>query len=295
MSIFKGLSAFPITPCDGAGNLLANDLRGLLAQLNAADVQSIGLLGSTGTYAYLSRDMRRNVVSVARKAVVHKPLIVGVGAIRTDEAIALAEDAQAEGANGLLLAPVSYTPLLDDEVFYHFQAVSDAGGLPLCIYNNPGTTHFNFSTELLLRLAQLPNVKAVKMPLPADIGEVAALRAALPTDFVLGYSGDWGCADCMLAGGEAWYSVVAGYLPNETAQFARAAESGNAAEVARINTYFQPLWDLFQTWGSLRVIYSAAHIEGRSTAILPRPLRPLSEDLHTQIQMAVDTVRQLSD
>ena len=291
MSIFRGLSAFPITPCDAKGALLAGDLQRLLAPLNKADVQSIGLLGSTGTYAYLPRDLRRYAVRIARQAVTNTPLIVGVGALRTDDAVALAHDAREEGADGLLLAPVSYTPLFDDEVFEHFKAVSEAGRLPLCIYNNPGTTHFGFSTKLLARLAELPYVTAVKMPLPADISDIAALRAILPANFVLGHSGDWGCPDCILAGSEAWFSVIAGYLPRETAALARAAERRNHAEVARINAHFQPLWDLFQSWGSLRVIYAAAQIEGRSNAVLPRPLLPLSNDLHAQIQEALNSAR----
>lgn len=290
MSIFKGLSAFPITPCDADGRLITDELRQLLARLNTADVQSIGLLGSTGTYAYLTRETRRAAISAAR-AVTQKPLIVGVGALRTDEAIALAQDAEQEGAAGLLLAPVSYTPLLQDEVFTHFKAISEATSLPLCIYNNPGTTHFTFSNELLTRLAALPNITAVKMPLPETLDRVSELRAALPADFVLGYSGDWGCADCLMVGGQAWFSVIAGYLPEETAKLARAAEAKNHDMVAQINNQFKPLWELFQTWGSLRVIYAAAGLETGSKAVLPRPLLPLSNDLHGPIKDALATAR----
>lgn len=57
----------------------------------------------------------------------------------------LARDAQEAGASGLLLAPVSYAPLTDEEVFQHFGAVVEAGRLLMCIYNNPRTTRFTFS------------------------------------------------------------------------------------------------------------------------------------------------------
>jgi len=290
MSIFKGLSAFPITPCQADGSLIRDDLVTLLERLDTADVQSIGLLGSTGTYAYLTRDTRRDAITVARAAVKAKPLIVGVGALRTDDAVALAKDAATAGADGLLLAPVSYAPLLDDEVFTHFEAVAAATDVPLCIYNNPGTTHFNFSTDLLQRIGALPTIKAVKMPLPADLADIPKLRAALPDDVVLGYSADWGCPDCILAGGEAWFSVIAGYLPDETARLARAAEAGDRAEVARLQTAFAPLWALFQKWGSVRVIYAAAEMEGLRP-VLPRPLLPLSDDVKAEIADALAAVR----
>lgn len=291
MSIFTGLSAFPITPCDAEGSLLADDLRGLLGRLDAANVQSIGLLGSTGTYAYLTRDTRRETIAVARAAIKHKPLIVGVGALRTDDAVALAKDAAAEGAEGLLLAPVSYAPLLNDEVFQHFQTVAAATPLPLCIYNNPGTTHFNFSTDLLLRISALPTVKAIKMPLPDDLSDVAILRAVLPDDVVLGYSADWGCPDCIMAGGQAWFSAIAGYLPDETATLAQAALNGDRAEVARCNAAFAPLWDLLQTWGSLRVIYAAAHLDQTTTGVLPKPLLPIPDHILPAVQSAFASAR----
>lgn len=55
-------------------------------------------------------------------------------------------------ADGLLLAPMSYTPLTEEEVFQHFQAVAAASELPLCIYNNLSTTRFTFSEKLIARL-----------------------------------------------------------------------------------------------------------------------------------------------
>lgn len=169
MSIFKGLSAFPITPSDATGQVDTDALSGLIRQLQTANVASISLLGSTGTYAYLNRHERLRAVTAAAGAIAGAtPLIMGVGALRTSEAVSLAADAQSGGTNALLLAPVSYTPLTQDEVFEHFRTVAAATDLPICIYNNPGTTHFNFGLPLLRQLADIPNIAAVKMPLPAN-------------------------------------------------------------------------------------------------------------------------------
>src|SRR3954470_20673185 len=208
-SIYRGLSAFPITPADAEGRVDTAALVRLVERLAAARVDSICLLGSTGTYAYLGRAERRRAVEAAAGCLRGKiPLIVGVGALRTDAAQDLARDAAAAGANGLLLAPVSYTPLTDEEVFQHFAAVAGASDLPLCIYNNPSTTHFSFSDELIARLAWVPRIVAVKNPAPAPTeakAQIEVLRAQLPADFVVGYSGDWHSANAILAGGVAWY------------------------------------------------------------------------------------------
>ncbi len=207
MPIFHGLSAFPITPADERGIVDTDGVMLLTARLAEAKVDSIGLLGSTGTYAYLTRAERRRAIRAAVESVGGRtPLIVGVGALRTDDAQDLARDAEAEGADALLLAPVSYTPLTEEEAFRHYVAVASATGLPLCIYNNPGTTHFTFSPTLLGRLAEVPNISAVKMPLPSAVSvasELTALRAGPAGSLAIGYSGDWGAAEALLAGADA--------------------------------------------------------------------------------------------
>ncbi len=277
--LFHGLSAFPITPADAAGRVDIRALATLLARLEVAGVDSVGLLGSTGSYAYLTRPEKRRAIEAAVDTTGGRvPIIVGIGALRTDDAMNLAKDAQAAGASGVLLAPVSYTPLADQEVFQHFAAVADASDLPLCIYNNPATTHFSFSDELIVRLAEVPRIVAVKNPAPAPTeakAKVAALRARLPADFAVGYSGDWQAADAVLAGGVAWYSVIGGLMPHPSLALMRAAQAGDAAEIRRLNASFAPLWALFKQYGSIRVIYAAANVLALTDAQPPRPILPL--------------------
>src|SRR5258706_6054055 len=140
MGTFDGLVAFPLTPATWDGQVETQGLTRLLSRLCDAGVDSIGLLGSTGIYAYLSREQREFTVRTAVRHVGGRlPIIVGVGALRTDAAEDLARDAQRAGADGLLLAPVSYTPLTEEEVFEHFAAVPHARRLPHFIYHNPKT------------------------------------------------------------------------------------------------------------------------------------------------------------
>ncbi|EXL03391.1 dihydrodipicolinate synthase family protein [Aquamicrobium defluvii] len=294
MGSFDGLSAFPPTPADAAGRLQEKLLAALIGRIAATQADSIGLLGSTGGYAYLSRAERQRAVRVAVECLGGKrPLFVGVGALRTDEAQALAADAREAGADGLLLAPMSYTPLMEEEVFQHMVAVAEAGSLPLCIYNNPGTTKFTFSEDLIVRLSKVPNIVAVKMPLPPDgdfAGELARLRARLPEGFAIGYSGDWGAADALLAGCDAWYSVVAGLLPEPALRLARAARAQDEAEVRRIDARFQPLWTLFREFGSFRVMYALADILGLFSLAPPRPILPLPGEARGRVEAALQAL-----
>ncbi|WP_174244199.1 dihydrodipicolinate synthase family protein [Lentilitoribacter sp. Alg239-R112] len=292
MSLFNGLSAFPITPANEAGMVDTNALKGLLERLVHARVQSIGLLGSTGTYAFLSRSERKRAVEAAVTQVAGRtPLIVGVAALRTSEAIRLAKDAKETGADALLMAPMSYTPLMDEEVYQHYLAVAAATDLPLCIYNNPGTTNFKFSYKLIERLAKIETIQAIKMPLPADGDfklELATLRENVPRDFSIGYSGDWGCPRAMLAGADSWYSVVAGILPEATLNLADIAASGNEKKIAEIEAIFKPLWVLFQEFGSLRVTYTIANLLLLTDAKPPLPILPLGKTEQDHIAAALE-------
>ncbi len=288
MRLFTGLSAFPITPMTPSGQVIPDDLATLVRRIEAGGADSIGLLGSTGTYMFLDRAHRRRAVATALATVTSTPVIVGVGALRTDTACDLARDAAAEGASGLLLAPVSYTPLTEAEVYEHFRAVASATDLPLCIYSNPGTTRFTFSPALVGRLAALPTVAAVKLPLPAGplAPDLAAFRAAAP-GLSIGYSGDWGCKDALLAGCDAWFSVAGGLWPEAVVRLARAAMAGDRAEADRQDAAFAPLWDLFRTHGSLRIVHTAAALMGLTTALPPRPLLPVDETVRAQVRAAL--------
>ncbi|ARO24877.1 dihydrodipicolinate synthase family protein [Rhizobium sp. S9] len=277
ISPFHGLSAFPPTPADPDGRVDIEGLCRLLEPLCEAGVTSIGLLGSTGIYAYLKREERLRAVTAAVECVKGRvPLLVGAGALRTDCAVDLARDAEAAGADALLLAPVSYTPLTQEEAYQHFRTVARATRLPLCIYNNPGTTHFTFSRELLQRLSDIETIRAVKMPLPVDgdlRGELALLREK--TDLAIGYSGDWGAAEALSSGADAWYSVIGGLLPRTALALTKAAIAGNDGEARRLDGLLQPLWEVFKAYGSIRVVYMMAEHLLDVRAELPRPLLAL--------------------
>ncbi|RFB92569.1 dihydrodipicolinate synthase family protein [Rhizobium leguminosarum bv. trifolii] len=288
-SPFHVLSAFPPTPADANGRVDTEALCRLLEPLCDAGVASIGLLGSTGIYAYLTREERLRAIEAAVECVKGRvPIVVGVGALRTDSACDLARDAETAGADALLLAPVSYTPLTQEEVYQHFLAVTKAAALPLCIYNNPGTTHFTFSRELLRRLSDIETIKAVKMPLPADgdvRGELAALREK--TDLAIGYSGDWGAAEALLSGADAWYSVVGGLLPRTALALTKAAITVDSNETRRLDGLLEPLWRMFKELGSIRVVYMLVEYLLLTRAELPRPLMPLgAADRQRVLQVA---------
>ncbi|XBS68765.1 dihydrodipicolinate synthase family protein [Acerihabitans sp. KWT182] len=281
--MFAGLSAFPLTPMNEA-DIDERRFLGLIRRLVAAEVDSIGVLGSTGSYVYLSRAERARIVRLAVEHADGVAVMAGIGALRTRDVLELAEDAQKAGASAVLLAPVSYQTLTDEEVFRLYESVTRSLSIPLCVYDNPGTTHFVFSDELHGRIARLPQVRSIKIPgVPEDPSAAQArverLRALIPAHVSLGVSGDVFGAAGMNAGCEVWYSVIGGLFPRATLAIARAAQAGRGSEAVRLSARLEPLWALFRRHGSLRVTAAAAEILGLADSpCLPLPLTALDAE-----------------
>ncbi|MDT0301368.1 dihydrodipicolinate synthase family protein [Streptomonospora wellingtoniae] len=293
--MFTGLSAFPITPVTGDGIDEAAFER-MVGRIAASGADSVGALGSTGGYAYLSRRERARAARLAVRSAGDVPVTVGVGALRTRDVLEHVEDAQEAGASAVLLAPLTYQPLNDDEVFGLYEDVAANLSVPLVVYDNPATTHVAFSDELHGRIAHLPGVASVKIPpVPADPGQararVAGLRAALPAGVTIGVSGDAAGADGLLAGCEAWYSALAGVLPEVCLAVARAAAAGEAERARALSAELDPLWELFARYGSYRVVSAIAVELGRACEPnLPRPVRPLDGTGRRAVAAALDTI-----
>ena len=110
---------------------------------------------------------------------------------------------------------MSYHQLTSEEVFRHIEVVAQYSLLPLCVYDNPGATRFDFSDELHARIASLPNIRSIKIPpvsmeLPVMRARLARLREKLALHVRVEISGDSFAAVGIAAGCEAWNSVIGG-------------------------------------------------------------------------------------
>lgn len=299
---FTGLCAFALTPLlpglktRGRAGFAVDEAAyvGLVERLANSRVDSIGALGSTGSYAYLSRAERARVAELAVQSAGTVPVVIGVSGLSTREVLANVDDAQRAGASAVLLAPMSYQRLTEEEVFGLYERVTAELSVPVVVYDNPATTGFTFTANLHGRIAELPGVASIKIPpVPtspdAASAAVARYREHIPTNVTLGVSGDGSAAAGLIAGCDAWYSVLAGVLPRECLDLTRAAQSGDHATAAAISHRFAPLWDLFAAHGSLRVVAAVAEELGLTGSDeLPHPVRGLDEVGRRAVAAALD-------
>jgi len=294
--MFTGLSAFPLSPL-GRDGIDEPAFIGLMKRLVSAEVDSICALGSTGNYAYLHADQRARITRLAIEHANDIPVIIGVGALTTDDVMYYVEDAQKAGADGLLLPPMSYQPLRDDEVFTLYETIARATDIPLCVYDNPTTTRFEFSDTLHAEIAQLPHIGSIKIPgvphEPAEaVARVQRLKAQIPAHVTIGVSGDAFAARGLNAGCDAWYSVIGGLFPEPALAITRAAQAGKADDAMQLCDGLESFWALYeQHGGSLRVIASAAEQLGLSKpACLPRPLHTLDDADRRALAQVLDVL-----
>lgn len=289
--MFNGLSAFPLTPMKGE-DVDLKTVALLISRAARAGADSLGVLGSTGNYAYLSRDERRAVLETAVDAADGVPVLAGVGALRTRDVLLLAGDAQAAGAAALLLAPVSYQRLTEEEVFGLYERVAAESDVPVVVYDNPGTTGFTFSDGLHARIARIPGIASIKIPPPAQgevLSRVSGLRSHLPEGTSLGISGDWVAAEALIAGSDAWYSVIGGLLPAHAIAIVDHVREGRNQQALEASGELEPLWTLFRMYGSLRVVSALAEDLGLipATSSLPLPLLGLGSEGRERVADAI--------
>ena len=294
--MFTGLSAFPLTPLENDAVAEAAFVR-LIERLAEAKVDSITALGSTGSYAYLSSEERSRVARMAVEHAGGTPVFIGIGALRTSEVITNAENAEKAGAAGLLLAPMTYQPLTDGDVFELFRTVTAHSSLPVIVYDNPGTTHFTFTTELYGRIAELPGIASIKIPGVPAVPEqaqarVQEIRAAIPGHVTIGVSGDAKAAAGLAAGCDAWYSVIGGTLPALAMKITRAAREGRLPDAVAESERLAPLWELFTEFGgSIRVVAAIAeHLGLAPKASLPLPIQGLTADQRERVAGVIDAL-----
>lgn len=286
IATFRGLSAFPLTPHrDGLPDMEA--FGRIIERVNHSGIDSIGALGSTGSYPYLTVEERRELAQVAVQHAGDTPVILGVGGVSTREILRNVDAATDAGVHGLLVSVLTYQSLTDTEVFDVFRAVSDATDIPIVIYDNPGTTGFTYSTELYARICELPGVASIKIPgVPADHvaakRHVDAIRAVIPEHVTIGVSGDWMATGGIEAGCDAWYSVLAGTFPEVCVNLMRNRE---------LHEPLEPLWDLFRTHGSYRVISALAHETGLTDHDpVYAPVQPLTGEARATVRRAIPLV-----
>lgn len=245
------------------------------------DAGSTGIvaLGSLGEGATLTFDEKVAILKSCVAAVGAKvPMIAGIAALSTAEAVKLAQAAEAEGCQGLMVLP-PYVYTSDwREMKAHLLAVMRATGLSCMLYNNPVAYRTDFLPAQIAELAaEVPNLHAVKES-SADIRRVTAIKALLGDRLALFVGVDDLIVEGIDAGAVGWIAGLVNAMPVESVDLFNLALAGKRAEAAALYRWFLPLLRLDTVpkfvqliklvqqevgWGSARVRPPRLELAGR--------------------------------
>ncbi|MCO6418080.1 dihydrodipicolinate synthase family protein [Siccirubricoccus sp. KC 17139] len=228
----------PFTPDGGAVDLPA--LRRLVEFQIAEGIDGLIPLGSTGEFLSVSREERTAITeTVVKTAAGRVPVLIGTGAEDTREVVALSREAEALGADGVMIIPPFYAVPTEDELYHHYKTVADAIGLPIMVYNNPATANVDMGPATLARLSTIPNCRYVKES-TLEVTRVRDIIAAVDGRMevfagVLGYESAW-------LGAIGWVAVCSNVLPRLSREmFAAAAFAADREKALPLYRRLAPL------------------------------------------------------
>ena len=238
--MFKGSIVAIVTPFKG-GKLDEEAYRQLIEFQIQNGTSAIVPCGTTGESATLDIEEHNRVIDVAIEAVNKRvPVIAGTGGNSTSEAIELTRHAKKAGADASLQVTPYYNKPTQEGLYQHFKAIAQAVALPQVLYNVPGRTSVNMLPQTVARLAELPEVVAIKEA-SGDLGQMAEI-IRLAGDKITLLSGDDNLTLPILSiGRKGVISVVANVVPKDTADMLAAWENGDIDKAREIFFKLLPL------------------------------------------------------
>ena len=174
MELGRVLTAM-VTPFDGEGAVDYGQAKRLALSLLDAGSDGLVVAGTTGEAPTLSRDEKLALFREVKAAVGDRgAVIAGTGTNNTAASIALSQEAESIGVDGLLLTTPYYSRPPQEGLYRHFQAIAAETSLPCILYNIPGRTAVNVTAETQLRLAEIPNIAGVKEA-SGDLDQIATI------------------------------------------------------------------------------------------------------------------------
>lgn len=284
-----------VTPFDDDGNVDFAEARRIAAYV-VDEQKNSGLVvsGTTGESPTLSTDEKRGLLSEILDEVGGRAAVLfGAGTYNTEESIRLARMGEDLGAHGLMLVNPYYNKPGQRGLEAHFRAIAESTSLQILLYNIQPRSAINLETETLLRLAETPNIVAVKEA-SGNLGQISDVCARVPSGFRV-YSGDDGLTLPILSVGGYGVVSVAGHIVGD--RIARMIESflqGRVAESAQLHQELLPLIKALFAAPSPTPVKLALALLGFRTRRVRLPLVPLSESEAEGVERAFHALRSAS-
>lgn len=291
---FHGVFPYLVTPIRESGEVDDVVLSRLCDDLIKAGVHGLTPLGSTGEFAYLSAAQRRRVVEVTIKAAAKRvPVVAGVAATTTADAVAQAKEYERMGADGILAILEAYFPIADAGVVAYFKAIAEAVSIPVVLYTNPNFQRSDLSLPVIDQLSRVPNILYIK-DASFNTGRLLSILNKVEGRMQVFAASAHIPACVMLIGGVGWMAGPACVAPRQSVELYEICKRGDwklAMERQR------PLWALNQAFAKYNLaacIKGGLKLQGYAVGDPLPPQAPLSPEGVEEVRRALQSIGSLA-
>lgn len=279
-----------VTPFDQNGEVDFPATENLINYLIANGTDGLVVSGTTGESPTITEEEKVELFKFAVKVVNGRiPVIAGTGSYNTKASIALTKKAEAAGVDAVMLVTPYYNKPSQEGMYEHFKAIAESTKLPVILYNIPGRSVVNLSVDTVVRLAEIPNIVAIKEA-SGNLDAMAQIIEKTPDTFSL-YSGDDGLTIPALAiGATGVISVASHVIGNEMQEMIKKFLLGNVQEAAKEHRRLLPLMKALFTAPNPVPVKAALNLKGVPVGGVRLPMVPLNDSqLETLKQVLKDT------
>ena len=284
--MFKGAHTALITPFKG-GQIDEESFRSFIDFQISEGIHGLVPVGTTGESPTLSHDEHKLAVELCvQQADKRVPIIAGTGSNNTEEAIDLTRHAESAGADAALVVTPYYNKPTQKGLYSHFEAISKSTKLPIIIYNIPGRSIVDMSTETMKSLFMIENIVGVK-DATSNIPRVYESKTVIGENFNQLTGDDATTLAFMTYGGHGSISVTSNIAPKLCSQFMQLCLSKDFAEAAKINDKLMPLHHALFVESSPGPVKYAASKLGLCSEEIRLPLTLISDETKVLVDKAL--------
>ncbi|RQO74073.1 dihydrodipicolinate synthase family protein [Pedobacter sp. KBW06] len=288
---FKGIIAYPITPFNTQQQVDLPLFKALVERLVTSGSHGIAPLGSTGVMPYLNDEEKEAITEATIQQVAGRlPVITGISNLTTERTIYHAKFAEKAGSNAVMIIPMSYWKLTDNEIFSHYEAVAKAISIPIMAYNNPATGGVDMSPALLKKLLEIPNVTMIKES-SGDLQRMHTLRRDLGEDVAFFNGSNPLALGAFAAGALGWCTAAANLIPELNIDLYEAIQKNDLHAAQNVFYKQLNLLKYILAKGLPRAIKSGLEILGEDGGELRGPLKPLNSQEVTELATLLNALK----
>lgn len=292
MKKFKGTGVAIVTPFKNDSSIDFSALGRVIDHVISGGVNYIVAMGTTGEASTLTKDEKQAVLSFVTESIDGRvPLVAGIGGNNTQEIINSLKELDLTGVDGILSVAPYYNKPGQRGLFQHFKEIATCSPLPVIIYNVPGRTSCNISSDTTLSLAhECDNIVGIKEA-SGDMAQIMRIIRGKPENFLVISGDDLFTLPVIAAGGAGVISVLANAWPAQWSEMVNHALKNNYRQAREIQFRFLEIIDLLFADGNPSGIKAFLSVLNLCRNNLRLPLVPVSKNIMTRIQKSAESLR----